>query len=351
LRYRPQRALTYACCVLVLLGSFHTRSTCEAAEGLLGRIRDSVRGVPSGDSPPPAPAPKPTARQIEDHRRRAASRYSSKYPDHGDDVCDLDLWAYLAFGGLAVASSPFWGPPAVLGDRLATRAYFPDFPYADVPGYLIASPHFLRFEKYGAGAGDQVYGVGEEDDPLVKYMEDPLAQYGGPDGPLSAGPRNWSGRIRFEYADELDDITRLGGSMLLSTTSRIGLDMEMHHFEETLIGTVRDELWLGDFNVVYRFAQSERAQFRAGLGMNWLDDAIDTDTGFNFTYGVDVFPEKPWILSATIDWGTLGSAELFRFRTSVGLIIDRVEVYSGYEYLDIDDCQINALMGGLRVWF
>ena len=42
---------------------------------------------------------------------------------------------------------------------------------------------------------------------------------------------------------------------------------------------------------------------------------------------------------------------IFRFRTSVGLIINRVEVYSGYEYLDIDNSQINALMGGVRIWF
>jgi hypothetical protein len=67
-----------------------------------------------------------------------------------------------------------------------------------------------------------------------------------------------------------------------------------------------------------RIGPSERAQFRAGLGMNWLDDPIDTDLGFNFTYGADFFPGRPWILSATLDWGTLGSAELFRFRTSVG---------------------------------
>ena len=113
----------------------------------------------------------------------------------------------------------------------------------------------------------------------------------------------------------------------------------------------RDGLWLGDFNAIYRFAQSERAQFRAGLELNWLDDPVDTDIGFNFTCGADFFPQKPWILSATLDWGTLGSAELFRFRTSVGLIIHRVEVYSGYEYLDIDNSQINALLAGVRVWF
>jgi hypothetical protein len=49
--------------------------------------------------------------------------------------------------------------------------------------------------------------------------------------------------------------------------------------------------------------------FRTGLGFNWLDDPIDTNFGFNFTYGADLFPRRPWVLSATIDWGTLGEAE------------------------------------------
>ena len=53
LRYGPQRALTYVCYVLTLVGSYQNGSTAEAGEGLLGRIRDSVRGVPSGVFPPP----------------------------------------------------------------------------------------------------------------------------------------------------------------------------------------------------------------------------------------------------------------------------------------------------------
>ncbi len=259
----------------------------------------------------------------------------------------------MVLGYLAVAGvcSPFWGPPALLDDSLDERAYFPGFPYGDVPGYMIPSEYCVGIDEYHALAPDRFHDLGDDDDPLVKYMEHPLARYRRADGSLSVNPRNWSGRIRFEYADDFDDISRVGTHMLLSTSSRFGLDMEMNGFHEDLLGTARDELWLGDFNAIYRFAQSERAQFRAGLGMNWLDDPIDTDFGFNFTYGVDFFPARPWILSATLDWGTLGSAELFRFRTSLGLIIDRVEVYSGYEYLDIDDSQTGSLMGGIRVWF
>ena len=137
----------------------------------------------------------------------------------------------------------------------------------------------------------------------------------------------------------------------MTTRSRFGLDTETSYLEERLAGGAHDALWIGDCNVVYRFAQNERAQFRTGIGFNWLDDPIDTNFGFNFTYGADFFLKRPWVLSATLDWGTLGEAELFRVRTTGGLVVYGVEVYAGYEYLDIDAMQTNMIIGGVRIWF
>ena len=92
-------------------------------------------------------------------------------------------------------------------------------------------------------------------------------------------------------------------------------------------------------------------QWRTGFGFNWLDDPVDTDFGFNFTYGADWYPARPWVLSATLDWGTLGHAELFRFHTTAGVLVNRVETYIGYKYLDIDRTQTNSLLAGVRIWF
>jgi hypothetical protein len=78
----------------------------------------------------------------------------------------------------------------------------------------------------------------------------------------------------------------------------------------------------------------------------WLPRAIMNDNGDEA-----FFPRKPWVVSAAIDWGTLGHAGLFRFQTTAGLIFDRFESYIGYEYLDIGATQANFLLGGLRVWF
>ena len=96
-----------------------------------------------------------------------------------------------------------------------------------------------------------------------------------------------------EYATDFDDLQRIGGHLLLSTRTRFGLDTETSYFQEQLPGDRHDHLWLGDCNVVYRFAQSEHAQFRTGIGFNWMDDPADTDFGFNFTYGPTSSPPNP----------------------------------------------------------
>ena len=138
--------------------------------------------------------------------------------------------------------------------------------------------------------------------------------------------------------------------MILETTSRFGIDASFHYLSERL-PEGDDHLNLGDCNLIYRFAQSSRAEMRVGIGANWLNDSTRTDLGFNFTYGGDFFPCKPWVLSAAIDGGTLGHAGLFRFRTTAGVIFNRFEGYAGYEYLDIGSTQDNFLIGGVRVWF
>jgi hypothetical protein len=162
---------------------------------------------------------------------------------------------------------------------------------------------------------------------------------------------NWLLRTRIEYADTFDELSRIGGQVLWDTSSRWGLDAQLDYLHEDRPGNPNDQLWLGDVNVVYRFAQSPRLQMRSGVGLNWMSDTAGTDLGFNFTYGGDLFPKKPWVLSAEIDWGWLGHAGLFRGRTTLGVQLRRWEVYTGYEYLDVGSTQLNSLLGGVRMWY
>jgi hypothetical protein len=307
----PIRSLSrHVSCALVVLWLALGASPTSRADGILQGLRDDVRSPSSSSS--------------------GGSDDDDRHHHYHDD--DDDGGGFHAFVGRALfygVTSPVWGPVAALDDDLSKfdGLYFPRFPYDHVPGYLMENPCEAR-------AGDPTCAA------------DPLRSDRWP-----ARPRTWAARLRVEYATDFDDLQRIGGHLLLSTRTRFGLDTETSYFRERLPGDRHDHLWLGDCNVVYRFAQSEHAQFRTGIGFNWMDDPLDTNFGFNFTYGADFFPSKPWIVSSTIDWGTLESAELFRFRGTVGAILWGMEVYTGYEYLDVDSTQINALLAGVRIWF
>ena len=321
IRSHAAMACRGALCLLLVLNVSHAR-----AEGWLGSLRNAVRSSPPpSEAAPSQPAPPDNARRrVDEHDDH---HHHFHYGDGGSSYeYDDGITSFYMLGGLfaaAAVTSPFWGPHKGLGDDFETEYLFPRFPYDHGPGYM-------TFDGWSPG--------GQEP--------------GSPD--LQCGiprERRWAARLRAEYADSFDDLDRIGGHLLLSTASRWGIDTEMHFLEETLAGGARDELWIGDCNLVYRFAQNEQMQWRTGIGFNWLDDPSKTDFGFNFTYGLDWFPAKPWVISATLDWGNLGRAEQFRFRMTNGLILHGIETYIGYEYYDLDESQTNNFIAGVRIWF
>lgn len=282
-----------------------------ADDGQLQRLRDDVRnGPPSSNGGESAP------RSDERPARNTDDDASQSTDDDGGGVqaglAEALGVAYLANGaihlaGLAV-TSPIWGPIGILEHDYSAEAHFPRFPYDDVPGYLTTDPYSLV-------------------------------------------NRRWAARLSGEYREPFDDIQIVGGRLLVSTTSRFGLDTQWDYWQEHRADDSHDQLWSGDCNLVFRFAQGEHAEFRTGLGFNWLDDRQQTDFGFNFTYGFDVFPCRPWVVSAEFDAGTLGKAGLFRARTTVGVVVHGVEAYTGYEYFDVGRTHLNCLVAGLRIWF
>jgi hypothetical protein len=219
------------------------------------------------------------------------------------------ILAGFCLAGAAV-TSPVWVPKAALDDNtFSFDGRFARFPYDNLSGYI------------------QPFDAGGQTKP-------------------------WAVRLDAEYVETFDRLDNvIGGHLLVDTASRFGLSASFNHLEEELSGGGRDRLQVGDCNLVYRFAQSEWAEFHTGLGMNWLADGSRTDLGFNFTYSADIYPRKPWVISAAIDWGTLGHAELFRFRTTAGIVFYGIETYAGYEYTEIGRAHWNGLVAGLRVWF
>jgi hypothetical protein len=283
--------IAFAVCVTLA-----STTTLHAQQSALDTIRSDVReGLPPAPPSNAAPSTAPSANPSQPVDAETQQEESS-------------LILAGAIGAGLVVSSPFWAPHTLLDDNYSTPEYFTRYPYANTPGYLV----------------------------------DPGSQV-----PTSS----FAVRLDADYVEAFDHLDLINGHILVSTTSRIEFDARIQHLGETMPGGPDDELWIGDCNVMFRFAQASFAQFRAGLGINWLNDPSQTDLGFNFAYGVDLFPVKPLILSTVLDAGTLGHAGLFRLRSTAGVAYKRLEFYTGYEYTDIGRTHWNGLIGGVRLWF
>lgn len=158
-------------------------------------------------------------------------------------------------------------------------------------------------------------------------------------------------RAQVEYGTDYSGTQTVGGKLQFDLpVCRTTFDGSWTTYYEDVANAGTDTLSLGDANIVFRFAQNPRMTWRTGVGVNWLADA-QSEAGFNFTYGIDVLPTYPFVWSAEIDWGTLGHAELFRSRTTLGAQWREVELYCGFEYVDVDTAHILTMLYGLRYWW
>lgn len=243
---------------------------------------------------------------------------SQNYSPFGDRCeCDEDnndeFWSVILLGAGVVVTSPFWGPHAILESEHTTDGYFAAYPYEYTPGSML--------------------------------FEDELAEE------LAPQRYSWLMRLRGEYADDFDSLSRYGGHLLVDTNTRLGFDTEVNYWRQSFAPGVYDNLWQGDANVLIRFAQNESMQMRSGIGLNWMADDTHSDFGFNFTYGGDIYPLRPFVISADLDAGWLGEATLIHLRSTVGVQWKQVEVYTGYDYLEIGDTQLDGLVAGVRLTF
>jgi hypothetical protein len=214
----------------------------------------------------------------------------------------------------------------ILQDDAGVEGYFRRYPYADGdPGFMYRDGWSEPRPAPGSDAVE-VLGLGR-----------------------------WSVRGLVEESNDFDGLNRATLHLLLETTSRLGLQTSWTYLQENLngcwCGRRWDEMVLGDVNLVYRFAQHDRAQFRAGIGARFLADNDLFRAGFNFTYGMDLYPVKPWVFSTTLDAGTLGHAGVFHIRATAGYMLNRFEIYGGYDYMRIGAVDLQGPVLGLRVWF
>lgn len=281
------------------LGTVQSAYSDETLAGL----RDDVRSAPTS-------APDPPEKRDRDDCDDDASIW-----DNDEECCDDEDsdWGLGGLLGLAI-TSPFWGPPIVIGDDYSQPGYFAHFPHQYDCGYMLIDP--------------------------VEAL--------GMDGPCQ--PHAWAARARGEFGTAFGGIDWIGGRVQLDTRWRLGLESDFRYVRENMAAG-RDDLWLGDANVLFRFAQSEHWQFRTGLGCNFLSDRTGSDFGFNFTYAADWQPAKPLTFATELDLGTLGHASVVHVRTTAGIAIGVSEVFVGYDLYDVGSTQIQGLVAGVQLWY
>lgn len=239
----------------------------------------------------------------------SAPKHRESKKEKKDDCSSTDsspgneLLGWIFFQALA---SPFTLPAAVLGDGYDHVTEFPDYPYAEGASGSLLRNNFEEIKK-----------------------------------------QDWMGTVQTFVIPQAHDVDRFGTRLLLDSTTRFGIDTEGNYWTQNLGDGHHDQLWTGDANVVFRFAESERMQWRAGIGLNWLSDDVRNEAGFNFTYGFDWFPARPWTVSAVIDIGSLGQSTLFHGRTTVGAMVGQAEVFAGYDYFQIDNAEFQGPVAGL----
>lgn len=210
---------------------------------------------------------------------------------------------------IAVVGAPFWLPVTLVADDYDISSAFPDYPYVDdLPGSLVKTTSY--------------------------------------DG----STKGWQGTLQGFGMTETENIDRYGGRLVLESAARLGIDTETNYWREPG-ASGSDQLWTGDANLVFRFAESEKLQFRAGLGVNWLADHAGAEAGFNFTYGLDWFPRRPWTMSTVFDLGKLGGGTLFHNRTTAGVMLGPVEAFAGYDYFQIGSANFHGPVAGLGLRF
>lgn len=168
------------------------------------------------------------------------------------------------------------------------------------------------------------------------------------EGPPESVER-WSFQPRLERGSDFRGLERTGVGLVVEHASRLVIDTTWSRWTED-VSSGTDDLDLGDANLCYRFACNDYAAFRAGAGVNWLDDDGGSEAGFNVTYAVDFLPGSPLTAGMEVDVGTVGEASQFHFRAALGAVLGPAEGFASWDRFDFGDTELDSFNLGVRLW-
>lgn len=160
----------------------------------------------------------------------------------------------------------------------------------------------------------------------------------------------WNLRATATAGSDFEDISQFSIAFLLQANGGLGFDTSVKTLRESGMD-FRDNLWLGDVNLVYEAVSSSFVRGRIGGGLNWLGDQYGGEAGVNLTAGFDLRLTNHWTLSGEGDVGTLGDADFLHTQLSLGRRIGDATVVLGFDHTDINGVEIESLFTGLQFHF
>lgn len=259
-------------------------------------------------------------------KRTKGSSTSSKHKGRSSSDASYGGGGGDEFGmAMLVLASPWWLPHMAVGDRIGRTFAFDSHPYA--------------------GGYDGFVHVAGQSAPMA-----------GGDGGRSLLGRGAAMQAAVEGGWLDPTIQRVGLSARISGHHRFEIETAWSGYQELLgpaeraSGRVVDALWIGDVNVTWLHAVGESVLIRSGGGIRSMVDAGETTLGVNLTYGMDIFPVQPLVISLSGDIGTVGQALYRGVRATLGFMVGRVEIYGGYDGAWVDEISLGGGLFGVRAW-
>jgi hypothetical protein len=162
-------------------------------------------------------------------------------------------------------------------------------------------------------------------------------------------------RFSMDYAYDWAQVHRPAISLSLDTASGFGLRADYTNYVERLPDGAHDYVGIGTLDAMFRMVDASRVALYLGLGWRYLPDDEALVNGFNSLLAIDVFPVRPLVASAIAEGGNLGAAGFFHGRVTLGALIQRLEIFIGYDAVIIGDGKENPIvfhgpLAGIRGW-
>ncbi len=160
-----------------------------------------------------------------------------------------------------------------------------------------------------------------------------------------------SGRLQLfsDMGKDSEGLLRTTLGLWLGSNGWFGFDTRWTYWAEFLDDGTTDGLWMGDVNLHLQLINLPALQWSAGAGPRLLADADGKSAGANLTTKIELYPVMPLALRVEGDTGNLGSAWVWEVRSSAGVMLNRFEVYGGYDLLRVADIRFDSWVVGLRV--